>query len=73
MTTAAELKQQLAELAKKRHLIEEETSAATARLNATGMGMDTPLVDREVRAFSTLFSTTITTLTDRPSLASSPT
>ena len=48
MNTAEELKQQLAELSAKGSQIENEVSLATARLEATGMGMDTPLVDAEV-------------------------
>ena len=48
MSTAAELKEQLVELAAKRSQIENEVNAAKARLEVTGMGMDTPLIDSEV-------------------------
>jgi hypothetical protein len=49
MTTAADLKQQLAELADRRSHLEQDVSLARARLEATGLGMDELLVDSEVR------------------------
>jgi Nas2 N_terminal domain len=49
MTTAADLKKQLAELSDQRSRLEADVSLARARLEATGLGMDEPLVDSEVR------------------------
>jgi hypothetical protein len=48
MTTAADLKQQLAEIAISRDRLEQDVSLARARLEATGLGMEEPLVDSEV-------------------------
>ena len=48
MTTAADLKRELEELASKRSKIEEIVSDATARLEEVGVGMDVPMVDSEV-------------------------
>lgn len=48
MTTAADLKQQLKGLETRRSHLEIEVSLARARLEATGLGMDEPLVDSEV-------------------------
>ncbi|KAH7623238.1 hypothetical protein Ndes2526B_g01659 [Nannochloris sp. 'desiccata'] len=47
MTTAADLKQQLKGLETRRSHLEIEVSLARARLEATGLGMDEPLVDSE--------------------------
>lgn len=47
MTTAADLKQQLKGLETRRSHLENEVSLARARLEATGLGMDEPLVDSE--------------------------
>ena len=49
MTTAADLKQQLAELSDRRSILENNVNVARARLEATGLGMDEPLVDSEVQ------------------------
>jgi len=48
MTTTADLKQQLKELETRRSHLENEVSLARARLEATGLGMDEPLIDNEV-------------------------
>jgi hypothetical protein len=47
METASELKQKLQELSSKRGHLEQEVNDALARLNATGLGMEEPLVDSE--------------------------
>jgi hypothetical protein len=48
MATTADLKQQLKELETRRSHLENEVSLARSRLEATGLGMDGPLVDNEV-------------------------
>lgn len=48
MTTTGDLKQQLKELETRRSSLENEVSLARARLEATGLGMDEPLIDNEV-------------------------
>ncbi len=48
-TTAADLKKQLAEISNQRSRLEADVRLARARLEATNLGMDEPLVDNEVR------------------------
>lgn len=50
MATASEIKQKLQELSNKRTHLEGEVNEALARLNATGLGMEEPLVDSEASA-----------------------
>jgi hypothetical protein len=49
---AQDIKRQLAELAKRRELIEAEANAAAARLEQAAVGMHDPLVDKEVSGFA---------------------
>ncbi len=43
------LRDELARLSRERDALELEVEAASSRLRAAGVGMDTPLVDAEVR------------------------
>lgn len=52
------LKEQIKELMEKRDMIEIEVEIANRRLEAAGVGMHAPLVDREVRPWKTGGSTT---------------
>ena len=53
MTTPADLKREISEKNAQRENIEREITLARARLETTGMGMETPLIDSEVKYLST--------------------